>query len=269
MRLTATRVSGWTTGFGNLLDKELGSWWRTRRWLVHLVLWQAVIAGLILLVSLEARAGTGGGGGGGGGGGSSGNLDEVMQVFFQAGGFFSLIGAILVSQGAIVGERRSGTAAWVLTKPTTRKSFILSKLVAITGTFLLLSLVLPAISVVIVCQAVFGEMPRLAHYAEGIGILAIHQVFYIALTLMLGTFFTSRGSVAGAGLGFWLAGQIIPNFAPKWLSLLTPWPLAVSAASIAVWKPIAFPLWIPVVATTVGAVVAVLVALWRFEREEF
>lgn len=259
MSLTATRVAGWATGFGNMLDKELGSWWHTRRWLVHLILWQVVISGFILLISLEQR----------GESSPEGGVNEMMQVFFQAGGFFSLIGAVLASQGAIVGERRSGTAAWVLTKPTTRKSFVISKLVAITGTFLLLSLVLPSIVVLIICQLVWGQIPAPIHYVEAIGILALHQAFYIAGTLMLGTLFKARGPVAGAALGFWLSGQIIPNFAPKWLSLVMPWALARSAASIAVWQPIGFPLWIPVASTAGLGLIAVLVALWRFEREEF
>ena len=39
-----TVALGWRAGFGNFLDKELGSWWRTRRWLIHLVLWLVVFA---------------------------------------------------------------------------------------------------------------------------------------------------------------------------------------------------------------------------------
>ncbi len=259
MTLQATRVAGWATGFGNMLDKELGSWWRTRRWLVHLILWQVVVSGFILLISLEQRSQSS----------PESALNEVMNVFFQAGGFFSLLGAVLVSQGSIVGERRSGTAAWVLTKPTTRKTFVLSKLVAITGTFLLLAVVLPAIAVLGICQVIWGQTPALIHFAEGIGILSLHHAFYIAITLMLGTLFKARGPVAGAALGLWLSGQILPNFAPKWLSLVMPWPLAQSAASIALWKPVPFPLWIPVVSTASLGLIAVLVALWRFEREEF
>lgn len=259
MSLTPTETSGWTTGFGNLFGKEMRSWWRTKRWLVHVVLWQVVITGLILLISLESRnEGT-----------PSSAIANVMEVFFQAGGFFSLIGAILVTQGAIVGERKSGTAAWVLTKPTTRKSFVLSKFVAITISFLFLSLVLTSVSVLIICKVVFGQIPVPAHFLEALGILALHQVFYIAATLMLGTLFNARGPVAGVALGFWLAGNILPNFAPKWLMMGTPWPLAAASASISVWKPLPMPLWIPSLATALLTVIMILVALWRFEREEF
>ena len=259
MSLKPTKVAGWATGFRNLLDKELGSWWRTRRWLVHLVLWQVVIAGFILLISLEQR----------GNGPSKGAVEEVLQVFFQAGGFFSLVGAILVTQGAIVGERKSGTAAWVLTKPTTRVSFVLSKFVGITASFLLLSLVLPAASVYLICQIVFGQVPPLAGFTEALGILALHQVFYVAFALMLGAFFRARGPVAGVSLGFWLAGNIVPNYLPKWLMLVMPWPLARAAASIAVWQPVPMKVWIPSASTAVLAGIWISIALWRFEREEF
>ena len=163
MSLIATTATGWSTGFGNLLRKELDSWWRTRRWLVHLVLWLGVISGLILLVSLESRHETT----------PARGLDEVMNIFFQAGGFFALIGAVLVTQGAIVGERSYGTAAWVLTKPTTRKAFVLSKFVGITGTFLLLSLVIPAVATLIVTKIIWGVLPGLDHFAEAVGLSGV------------------------------------------------------------------------------------------------
>ncbi|MBM4186031.1 MAG: hypothetical protein FJ206_01845 [Gemmatimonadetes bacterium] len=259
MSLTTVAARGALTGFGNLLDKELGSWWRTRRWLVHLVLWQVVITGFILLVSLEQRGDTT----------AQRGVNEAMQVFFQAGGFFGLIGAVLVTQGAIVGEKASGTAAWVLTKPTTRKSMVLAKMAGISGSFLTLGLVLPAIAVLLVCQTVWGRTPDLVHFSEAVAIVGLHHVCYIAITLMLGAFFRSRGPVAGIALGFWLAGNILPNFVPPWLLLGTPWLLAPAAASIAVWQPLAFPLWVPMVASSILTVVALGLALWRFDREEF
>ena len=38
--------------------------------------------------------------------------------------------AIIMGQDAILGERLSGTAAWVLSKPLRRPAFILAKLIA-------------------------------------------------------------------------------------------------------------------------------------------
>ncbi len=176
---------------------------------------------------------------------------------------------MLVSQGAIVGERNSGTAAWVLTKPTSRQAFVLTKFVAITASFLILSLVIPAIASTVICQVFWKTLPTPAYFLEALGIAALHQTFYIALTLMLGTLFSSRGPVGGIALGFWVAGNILPNFLPAWVSLAMPWQLTRAAAAIALWKPIPMPVWIPVVATAAFIVLFLVVALVRFDREEF
>lgn len=259
MTLTPTQSRGWATGFGNLMGKELRSWWGTRRWIVHLLLWLAVETGFVLLVSLEGRHEMT----------PAKGLAETLQIFFQAGGFFALIGAVLVAQGAIVGERSSGTAAWVLTKPTTRPAFVLSKFAAITGSFLLLSLVIPAIATLVVCQLVWHTVPVPAHMLEALGIQALHQTFYIALTLLLGTFFSSRGPVSGLALGFWVSGNIVTSLLPKWVVLAMPWTLQQGAAAISIWQPVPVPIWIPSAATAGWIVLILAVAVWRFGREEF
>lgn len=257
--LTPVRSRGAFAGFRNLLDKELGSWWRTRRWLVHLVLWLVVINGFVTMIWLEGRREMT----------AEAGLQESTNIFFQVGGFFALIGAVLVTQGAIVGERRSGTAAWVLTKPVTRKAMVLSKLVGITASFLVLSLVIPAGVFLAEVRAFWGLGPALHHFAEGVGILALHQFFYVALTLLLGTLLQSRGAVAGAALGFWISGNILPNLVPKWVVTLMPWPLASAAGNIALWRPVPLPLWQPALASLGFTALFLVVGMWRFEREEF
>ncbi len=86
---------------------------------------------------------------------------------------------------------------------------------------------------------------------------------------MLGTWFPSRGPVGGLALGFWVAGIVLPNLVPQWLTLVMPWNLPRAAAAIALWNPVGIPLWIPSAVTAGLIVVMLLVALWRFEREEF
>lgn len=260
MSLVPAVSSGWSAGFANLLGKELGAWWATRRWIIHLLLWLGAIAGFILMGTLaQYRTSTN----------PAADIEELIQMFFHLGGFFGLIGAVLVTQGAVVGERESGTAAWVLTKPTTRSAFILSKFTAIAPTFLLLSLVLPATATMVILTVFWGSAPPLAHFAEAVGILAVHQTFYIALTLMLGTLFHSRVPVGGVALGFWISGFILPNV--KFFASMTPylpWPLTDAAARIALWQPLRYQVWVPVVSTAVLIVVFLAVALWAFEREE-
>ncbi len=259
MTLTPVRSAGAFAGFRNLLSKEMGSWWRTKRWLVHLLLWLVVINGFVVLIWLDGRHNMT----------PEGGLRETMQVFFQAGGFFALIGAVLVTQGTIVGERRSGTAAWVLTKPTTRKAMVLSKLVAISISFLLLSLVVPCAVLLVQLQILWGRLPETIHFLEAAGLLALHQVFYVALTLLFGTLLQSRGAVAGVSLGFWISGNILPNLVPAWVVGLMPWTFTQAAANIALWRPVPVRLWVAALSCAVLAVTFVVLAMWRFEREEF
>lgn len=63
--------------------------------------------------------------------------------------------------------------------------------------------------------------------------------------------------------------HILPNFGPAWLPLIMPWPLIRASVGIAQWQPVGVPLWIPVAATAMWSVLFMVVALWRFEREEF
>ena len=256
--LTVTESSGWTAGFRTLLGKEMASWWRTRRWLVHLLLWPIAVTGIVFISGLEMRKSAS----------PEKGLGEFMQIFFQLGGFFGLIGAIVVAQGAIVGERRMGTAAWVMTKPVSRHAFILSKLEATTVTFLLLSLVWPALVVLGESWFFWHQLPPQQAFWEAVGILAVHQVFYISLTIMLGTLFQSRGPVAGVALGFWIGGQIVMSMLPKWMILAMPWPIVQILADIALWKPIPFWIWRTVIAVLVWIVLFMGVALWRFSKEE-
>jgi ABC-type transport system involved in multi-copper enzyme maturation permease subunit len=51
-----------------------------------------------------------------------------LQAFFAISPLFGPIGVAVLAQGAIVGEKQSGTAAWVLSKPVSRSAFILAKL---------------------------------------------------------------------------------------------------------------------------------------------
>jgi ABC-2 type transport system permease protein len=259
MTLEPAVGKGWRAGFGNLLDRELGTWWRTRRCIVHAVLWPGVVAFFALMVWLDQRREWTGAQG----------LRQSTELFFQLSGIFGLIGAVLVSQGAIVGERRIGTAAWVLTKPTTRSAFVLSKFVGITLSFLLLSLLLPILVWHLQIWAQWRTLPDPAHFLEAAGLIALHQTFYVALTLMLGTIFRHRAAVAGTAIGFWIAGSILPNFVPAWVVALTPWPLINAASPVALWQPIALTIWVPSAATVVLTILCLAVALWRFEREEF
>jgi hypothetical protein len=51
--LALSTAHGWPGGFANLLRKEHGLWWGTRKWLAHIIIWLVILNGLIALVTVD------------------------------------------------------------------------------------------------------------------------------------------------------------------------------------------------------------------------
>jgi ABC-2 type transport system permease protein len=250
--------SGWLVGFGNMVNKEWGSWWRTRRSLTHLILWLFVINGLMFLVGVDERQG---------------NpplevLEELIEVFIRAGGLFATIGIVVATQSAVFGEKQLGTAEWVLSKPITRPAFLLSKFLVNGTSFVFLAVVIPA--VLFYVQVIHHALlqPDFVPFTLGLLLHVEHLLFYLALTLLAGTFFRGRGAVSGTAIGFLFAGLILPNALPS-LTPLLPWILHPLASMVALQQDLPDQVWLSVTMTLLWTVLCMLVALWRFEREEF
>lgn len=258
--LQPVREEGWRSGFANLLRKELGLWWATRRWWKTALLWLLILNGMVAMVVLAAKSEPAAAEG-------QGFLQLALSVFFQMGAMGTAIAGTIMTQDAIIGEKQLGTAAWILSKPVSRQAFVLAKALAHAVGMISLSLVVPALVLLPEVQYLTGSMPSLLLYAGGVGMLALHLLFYQAMALMLGTLFQARGGVIGIGLGFLFAGQAASSFA-RWTQYVTPWLLGnlsgayVAGAPVPAWTPA------PVVATAVMVPVFLAIALWRFNREE-
>jgi ABC-2 type transport system permease protein len=256
IRLEAAAGRGPLTGFGNLVDKEYGRWWRTRRALIHNILWLSVINGFLLLIGLDEM-----------GGNPDRILAELVEIFFRVGGFFAAIGIVVSTQGSVLGERKLGTAEWVLSKPVTREAFVLSKFVVNGASFVGLAVVIPSVVFFLQTLLLSYLQPGLGPFLLGSLLNIEHLLFYLALTLAASTWLNSRGAVSGVAIGFMFAGFILPGFLP-WLLAGTPWALSEFAATAARARPLPAEAWQPIVVTLLWTAVLVLVALWRFNREE-
>jgi ABC-2 type transport system permease protein len=257
MQLQAVDERGWSRGFANLLRKEFSLWWRTRKWLVHLLIWLVLLNGFALVVVLSEQNP------------AAQNLRETLEVFFMVGAFATGVGIVTTAQGAIVAEKQLGTAAWVMSKPASRPAFVLAKFVAYALSFVGLAVALPGAIFYAQSLALLGQAPAAAAFLAGLGVAALQVLFYLALTLMLGTLFSQRGPVTGISIGFLLSGTLLPGFLPEFVTMSFPWNLSRIAVGLAQGSPLP-PTWpMPVVATALGTIVFVGVALWRFEREEF
>jgi ABC-2 type transport system permease protein len=176
---------------------------------------------------------------------------------------------IIGAQGAIIGEKQLGTAAWVLSKPASRSAFVLAKLLSHSLAYLILSLILPSLAFLGQSLILWGMTPALPAFLSGWLVMALHMLFYIALTIMLGTLFATRGPVAAISLGFLFGGQMFPNFLPQLVTSIFPWKLSELAPMLALGQPLPASWPIPIIATVVWTVMFIAIALWRFEREEF
>jgi ABC-2 type transport system permease protein len=106
-------------------------------------------------------------------------------------------------------------------------------------------------------------------FLAGVAVVVLGQLFYLSLTLMLGTFFNSRGPIAGIGIAFIMTGLLLKSFIPFPVLIVTPWPLPDVAAGLALGTGLPSIWPVPVLATGFWVVVMTSLALWRFGREEF
>ena len=252
---------GWRRGFGNLFRSENSLRWGKNRWTLSALIWLVILNGFIFLVAYGEADG--------------GRLTpaeiaaEGIAIFMTFGTIATAVGVVTGVQGVIIREKQLGTAAWVLSKPVSRSAFVLAKMLSHSLAYLILPLILTSLVFYAQSQILWGQMPALAPFLAGWLVMALHMLFYLSFTLMLGTLFNARAPVSAIGLGFLFGGQIFPNFLPQWVTLLFPWKLSELAAALPLEQPLPTVWPIPVIATAVWTIVFIAIALWRFGREEF
>lgn len=106
-------------------------------------------------------------------------------------------------------------------------------------------------------------MPFLA----SVGLLTLNALFYLALALMLSTWFQVRSGVTGSALAVLFGGSVLTGFLP-WTLKVTPWKMVDFGVAWMIQGTLPPGLG-QIVAITVGWMfLFVIVALFRFEREE-
>ena len=250
---------GWRSGFTNLLRAENGRWWKSRRWLVQSAVWLAMINGILALTLWTEPAG-------------SRDSFEALELYTIFSAVFAVVGVAIIAQGAIVGEKREGTAAWILSKPASRSAVILAKFVGnLIGIVVILVLLQGAVAYMQISLAI-GEYISAPQFLLGLGPITLNLIFYLTLSLMLGSVFNVRGPVIGITLAFVFLQQLAIGLFPV-LYQIFPYALAIPdpGISIALALMLGEPLpavW-PLIVTPVWSLLFMVVALWRFGREEF
>jgi ABC-2 type transport system permease protein len=254
-QLERVSESGWRSGLSNLMNAGFGSWWGTRTWWAQSLVWTAIINGTLATVVWRKVPG---------------DVTAVATLY----GIMTMMAAIAVTirmQEVIVGEKRSGTAAWVLSKPVSRTAFILSKLVPNAVGIVVTMIAIPS-GVLFAQLALAGIEVSPALFALGAAVAALNLLFYLTLTLMLGTLFDVGGPVIAIPLVFAFGQQLVVGI-PGLASFL-PWSLLVPSseskasviAAIMGGRPVPTPG--AIVFTAIACVVFSAVAFWKFARTE-
>jgi ABC-2 type transport system permease protein len=262
------RVSetGWRRGLGNLLQGEYSAWFKSSRWWKQLGMWVAIVNGMMgIMVYAAARAAKSGQPG-----------PPLLFMYGLFGGMGVAFGVMIIMQQAIVGEKRSGTAAWVLSKPVTRTAFVVSRLVINSIAILFTAVIVPGV-IFYLTLGLFSDMGWLSPLGSVAALLmvSIHALYWIALVLMLGSLFESSGAVIAVPIAlyfiFWMGPGLIPALIHVSPLLLTfsPDPDHINSLPVSFITGAPVFSWWPLIATVVSCVVFVAVAVRRFNRQEF
>ncbi len=255
----------WRRGFVNLLRKENHHWWGTRRGLVQSLLWLIIVNGIVgimlwVMPWSEGMQGT----------------PMTPEAVFQAViitlapiiGTFGTIGIAIVAQSAIVGEKQQGTTAWILSKPVARSSIILAKLVAYSIGIIVTLIVLPGALAYALIAFRIGGVLAFWPYVAGLAMLGLHSLFYLSLTLLLGTLANGRGPVIAVPVSLLFLQQFISGYLGP-IRLVLPGTLTDFAPAVILQQPLPATAAVPITATLIWSIICIALAVWRFGQDEF
>ncbi len=253
-RLRRLDERGWRSGLSSLIGVGFGSWWKTSAWWIQALLWTAVINGSVAVVIW-------------------GEAPDDVSVFdlFGVMTMFAAIAVAILMQESIVGEKRSGTAAWIHSKPVSRPAFILSRLVPNAVGVLATMIAIPSVVLFVQMQA-GGIDVSVSRFALGSSVAGLNLLFYLTLTLMLGTVFDNAGTVIAIPLAFAFGQQLFA--ALPGLGEILPWRLVAAAGEAdnsvigALIGAEPNPAPGAIVSTLLACVVFTGVAFWKWNRTE-
>ncbi len=249
---------GWRIGFINLLRKETRRRWNIRNLLIQSAVW-LLLLNFVLALLLEAEA-------------SRGSIMMGITTFIFMVSMLAPLGMVMTSQGAILNEKKSGTAAWILSKPASRSAFVLSKLVTIIVGFVAIVIVLQGVVAYSQLSLFQGSMLPAIPFIGGMLLLSLNVAFYLALTLMLGTLFHQRVPIIGIPVALIIIQAFLLSLlagVADWLPYLFPGSLSDLARAAVMESPMPSQWLLAIVTTSLLTVLFICVAIWRFQREEF
>ena len=191
--------------------------------------------------------------------------NAVGQLLKNLGQFGILI-AILLAMGTVASEKERGTTGLILTKPASRMSFLLAKLVAIGVTLAIAVAVGCSFGAIYTALLFEGASLDIGGWVVMAALLWLAIYAYAALTFLGSTL--TRSAIAGAGVGFVaLIVTGIIGALPR-IGSYMPVTLTTPAAAVALGTTAGSDLAGPVLAAVGFVIVPFILAWLSFRRQE-
>ena len=262
----APRTRLWFSGAGNIYRKELREWYRTRRFLVTVILGMVIMAVIpvgIWIVDYDAS--------------TSGRVAltaaEAAEARRSGVGTLLVLSsylAVVLTMGMLIKERDTGTAQWVFTKPVSRLGYGLAKWGANSLGVILASVVIPAA----VSFGLITALYRITGWSWvdqilATGLVAVHAAMVVALMLLLGTLFRSTVPVAVVALGLSVAPMFLSSLVDATVLRLMPvFRLGDLISAVADGRAVGATDLLPLLAGLVFLPLCLAVACLRLTREQ-
>jgi ABC-2 type transport system permease protein len=171
--------------------------------------------------------------------------------------------AIIIIYGSLVsGEKNSGTAILVVTKPVSRSAFVLAKAL-VHGVFLTASVLIGTALTWAVTKVAFVDAPPAALWAGTFAWLTL-ALFFLALMTLLSVLFDSQAGAAGVGIGVFA----VLSISALWQVMALFSPAALISAPMVLTAGKDYPVAIPIMVTWAATVVLVYAAAAAFRLKE-
>jgi len=251
-----TNTKPWHAGMKNLITRELFHERSRMYWIQQLLVWALFTNGMIALILALPP-----------------DLIEGMEAMYlvSLGASYSILALLMVIfipillQGTVIDDKVSGTAAWILSKPVSKKAYLLSKLTASILSIVVVSVVINGAITYGVFSA-FGYTLNIPGFVMNLGLTSIVVVYFICLTIMLGTFTTSRGKVLAVAVVWGLGAQLIARYFPLILFLI-PYSLPVLGIGFITGTSVAG-LEVMLLSACVQIAIFTIIALFVYDRTE-
>ena len=189
-------------------------------------------------------------------------ITDAIAQYVKNMSQFGILLALLVTMGVVVQEKERGTAAFFLTRPVSRETFLLAKFAALTVTFII-SLALAAIGCWYYTLVLFAPLAWGPFLALN-GLMLVVFLVYMALALLASTLARTNGVAVGlAVMALILIGGIgaLPSIVEYLPGRLFSWGTSMLLGSKATAWP-AFGISLGIIG------VALLAACLIFRRQE-